>query len=76
MINQADHVGETVVTMDAVKYRPLEQYHDLKVCNRCAGASVRVAALLKTMDSLAYEIFQYLNCESIEWISRADRNMR
>ena len=74
--NQADCVAETVITMGAVKHRPPYQLHDQRVCKGCRDASVRVAALSKIIDSLAYEIFQCFDRESIAWISGADRNLR
>ena len=73
LANQTDCVGESAIF--AVKHRPPDQSHDLKVCKRCGGASVRVAALSKSIDGPAYEIFQCPDCESIAWISWAHRNL-
>ena len=49
--NQADCVAETVIAMGAFKHRPPYQLHDQRVCKRCGGASVRVAALSRSIDS-------------------------
>lgn len=76
LASQADCAGETVITMGTVKHRPPYQLHDQRVCRRCGSASVRVAALSRSIDSPAYEIFQCLDCESITWISGAHRNLR
>ena len=76
LANPADCVVETVITMGAVAHRPPYQLHDQRVSKRYRGASVRGAALSRTIDSPAYEIVQCLDSETITWISGAFRDLR
>jgi len=39
-------------------------------CKRCGGVSHRVATLPKRAEDAAYEIFQCLACEFVDWIKR------
>ncbi|HTM72419.1 MAG TPA: hypothetical protein VL198_04240 [Pseudolabrys sp.] len=76
LTTRTDRVDERAITIDTVKNRPGEQSRDFRICKRCGGASVRVAFVAKSIDNLACEIFQCLDCESTEWVSEAERNLR
>jgi len=39
-------------------------------CKRCGGVSQHVASLPKRLEDAAYEVFQCLTCEFVEWVQR------
>jgi predicted nucleic-acid-binding Zn-ribbon protein len=39
-------------------------------CKRCGGVSQRVATLPKRFENAAYEVFQCLKCEFVDWVQR------
>jgi len=39
-------------------------------CKRCGGVSQRVAMLPKRFENAAYEVFQCLTCEFVDWVQR------
>lgn len=47
-----------------------EDRQSVITCKRCGGDSNRVATLPKRFENAAYEIFQCVTCEFVDWIER------
>jgi len=39
-------------------------------CKKCSGVCQRVASLPKRFENAAYEVFQCLTCEFVDWVQR------
>ena len=39
-------------------------------CKKCGGVSQRVASLPKRFENAAYEVFQCVTCEFVDWVQR------
>jgi len=39
-------------------------------CKKCGGVCQRVASLPKRFENAAYEVFQCLTCEFVDWVQR------
>jgi len=43
-----------------------------RLCNKCSGRLVHAVTIMKTVQNEAYEIYQCVDCNAVEWVPQTE----